>query len=96
MSTFTFSIVTPDGVNGEYSCDSVNLIMPDDKKGKNGGSIGIRKGHADSVIALDKGDIIAKLEGKIIFQGQVSGGFAVVKNGNLSVIAEQLLRPEQE
>lgn len=94
MSTFKFSIVTPDGVNGEYTCDSVNLMMPDDKHGKNGGNIGIRKGHADAVIALDKGDITAKLEGREVFRGRVSGGFAVVKGGNLSVIAEQLLSDE--
>lgn len=90
MSTFNLSIVTPDGVNQTCACDSVNLLMADDRNGKNGGSIGIRKGHADAVIALDEGEVTAKLEGTVVFHARISGGFAVVKNGNLSVLAETL------
>lgn len=95
MSTFDVRIVTPDGVGAEYSCDSVCLQMSDDRYGKNGGSLGIRKGHADAVIALTEGKIEAKLDGNVVFRVWVSGGFAVMKNGELSILAEHISQTDK-
>lgn len=88
MNDLSLKFVTPDGRCEEYQCDSIHLPMADDKNGKGGGSMGIRKGFPDAVIALAAGKAEAFLEGSTVFSQRISGGFAVVKNGEVSLAAE--------
>lgn len=83
-------IITPNGAAEAVECDSVRLIMANDAEGKGGGSIGIRKGHADAVIALEpQGKAEAFLEGNLVFSRTLSGGFALVKSDAVSILTEK-------
>jgi len=90
MSALTLQIVTPEGVNRTIPCDSVSLWMAPDSKGRGEGSIGIRKGHVDAVIALGNGKIEALEDGKPVFTARSEGGFATVRNDVVSVITTKL------
>ena len=88
----TLTIVTPDGTGAEIRCDSVRLTTPDGiKKNNPGGSFGIRRGHADALLAVTEGPVTAFLEGEQIFAGTVSAGFAMVSGGDtVSVLTDRL------
>ena len=90
MSALTLKIVTPDGNDRVISCDSVTLWMSADSKGRQEGSIGIRKGHTEAVIALGNGPLEAHQEGKLIFSARSEGGFATVLNDTITVITNHL------
>lgn len=90
MSPLTLKIVTPDGEDREISCDSVSLWMAPDQKGRQEGSIGIRKGHTNAVIALGNGSVAALQDGKSVFSGRTEGGFATVLNNTVTVITNHL------
>ncbi len=80
-------ILSPDGVRAEISCDSVVLTVRDSSEnGKGGGSYGIRKGHAEAIIATAKGNITAKKDGNVIFSDTLSDGTATVSKDNITVI----------
>ena len=84
-------IVTPGGVNNsgvEFECDSVHLNAQEDAKGNNGGSFGVRYGHADALAALGKGKVEAYLNGEIIKTIEISGGFAKIRKDSVTVITE--------
>lgn len=88
MSELTLNIVSPKGVFGPVYCDSVQLTVCDDLKGKGGGSYGIRSGHIESLLTLDKGIIKAFLEGKNILTAKCDCGFATVKNNTVTAVVE--------
>ena len=90
MSPLTLKIVTPEGDDRTLSCDSVILWMAPDARGKGEGSIGIRKGHTDAVIALGNGPLEAHLEGKSVFSARTEGGFATVLRDTVTVITNHL------
>ena len=84
-------IVTPGGGNNsgiEFECDSVHLNAQEDAKGNNGGSFGVRYGHADALAALQKGKVEAYLNGEIIKTIEISGGFAKIRKDSVTVITE--------
>ena len=86
MSALTLKIVTPEGVDKSVECDSVILWMAPDSKGEGEGSLGIRKGHAEAVVALGKGPLKASLNGTPVFFAETDGGFATVLNDVVSVV----------
>ena len=90
MSPLTLKIVTPEGDDRSIGCDSVNLWMAPDSKGKGEGSFGIRKGHVDAVIALGNGPLEAHLEGKTVFSARTEGGFVTVLHDTVTVITNHL------
>ena len=90
MSALTLKIVTPDGNDRMIECDSVTLWMAADTKGRQEGSIGIRKGHADAVIALGNGPLEARQDGKALFSARTEGGFATVLGNTITVITNHL------
>ena len=94
MSELKLKVITPSGSGGEVDCDSVHLVMPDNSEGKGGGSIGIRKGHENALIALDKGRIEAFENGKCVFTQDAEGGFAVVKNDVITVMTQVQINRE--
>ena len=83
-------IVTPEGVDQSFDCDSVTLWMAQDSKGNGEGSIGIRKGHAEAVIALGSGPLHASLNGVPVFSGRTDGGFATVLKDVVSVVTPHM------
>ena len=89
--TLTLTIVTPDGGNTVIHCSSVRLPAAEGVKKNSGGSFGIRKGHTDALIAIAEGTVTALLDGKTVFTGMVSAGFAKVSGGNtISVLTNRL------
>lgn len=82
----TLKIITPDGERPEISCDSVSVTVKDNKNGKGGGSYGIKKGHAEALIALDKGTLSAKKGEETIFSENLPEGFLSIKNNYITVI----------
>ncbi|MBQ6518465.1 MAG: hypothetical protein IJI14_07085 [Anaerolineaceae bacterium] len=90
MSALTLKIVTPDGNDRMIECDSVTLWMAADSKGKQEGSIGIRRGHTEAVIALGNGPLEAHQEGQLTFSARSEGGFATVLNNTITVITNHL------
>lgn len=81
-------IVTPKGEAASVACDSIQLKTPDGVDGKNGGWIGIRRGHVDALLAICSGPVVALKDGKELFRTQVGEGFASVKNSVVTVITQ--------
>ena len=90
MNPLTLKIVTPEGDDKMIACDSVTLWMAPDNHGKGEGSIGIRKGHTEAVIALGNGPIEAHLDGKSVFSARTEGGFTTVLNDVVTVITNHI------
>lgn len=79
-------LLTPEGQGAETGCDSVRLTIADDRQGRGGGSLGIRRGHAHAVMALGDGPLRADLGGKTVLSAYVRGGFATVEKDVITVI----------
>ena len=90
MTGLTLKIVTPDGMDRTVDCDSILLWMAADTSGKGEGSIGIRQGHVNAVIALGNGPIEARLKGSKVFEAETEGGFATVMNDTVTVVTQHL------
>ena len=95
MSTLELRIVSPEGELAELECDSVHMIMPDDSTGHGGGSIGIRHGHQDAIIALAAGNVEAYMDEKKIFSQEIEGGFAIVKDNKVKVLIDKNFHPDE-
>ena len=78
-------ILSADGRHAELECDSVHLNMAADTDGEGEGSVGIRKGHADALIALAPGGITAYDGGEEIYRARLGRGFASVKQDTVTV-----------
>ncbi len=81
----TLIIITPDNKIPDIRCDSINLPVCDNKKGKKGGSYGIRKGHINCLIALGEGEITAKTENSVIFSKSCKSGIAEVNRDSVTL-----------
>lgn len=88
MTELTLNIVTPKYTYGPFRCDSIHLSISDDAKGKGGGSCGIRKGHAKSLLSLEEGSMKAFHEGEIILIGKSGCGFATVDQDVVTAVVE--------
>ena len=82
------SIVTPDGEAAAVTCDSVRMDAQDDRNGRNGGGLGIRRGHAPAMIALGEGLLTASSEGNIVLKAKVKNGFAAVAQDVVTVLTD--------
>lgn len=81
----TLKITSPDGSLPEVYCDSITLCIADNLKGTGGGSYGIRKGHADALIAIGKGEIRAFADGVQIFSHPGDRGFARICKSTITI-----------
>lgn len=77
-----FIFITPSGSTDPVECDSVRLPASD------GGSCGIRPGHAEELIALGNGAVTVFLEGREVFSRDVSSGLAFVDREGVRIISE--------
>ncbi len=81
----TLVIITPEGALPEIKCNSINLCVADNEKGKGGGSYGIKKGHAEALIALSSGTVKAYIDGKTVYECTLSGGFAKISKNTVTI-----------
>lgn len=83
----TLRVITPDRIVLDATATAVRLPGVD-------GSIGVLRGHAPMVAALDVGLLTYKHQGKegAIF---VSGGFAEVRSNTVRVVSEAGERPSE-
>lgn len=79
-------VVTPTGEAVSVTCDSIRMQTPDDTEGKNGGWIGIRKGHTAALMAVTAGPVHAFLEEQLVRTVIVSEAFASVKDDVVTVL----------
>lgn len=92
MNKLTLKIVTPDKAVESVECDSIQLTVSDNERGKGGGSYGIKQGHVESLISLNEGTIKAFLKGKTVLCGKTKGGFATVKNNTVTAIVDSFIK----
>ncbi len=91
----TLSVLTPDGEVCRVECDSVRLPVPDPKdRGAPGGTVGIRRGHTDALMAVSPGKIEAFADGKPVLSCQLEGGIAVVSENTVRVLTGKDARGE--
>ena len=81
-------VILPGEAIEDLPCDSVHLTLADDSRGKGGGSIGIRHGHAKAILALAPGSLTALLDGQIVLERRCSAGFARIENDRITVVIE--------
>lgn len=80
-------------VNGQIpviKCDSVRLPVADKLNGEFSGYYGIRKGHARTVFALKAGNVTATLNEKTVFSAEITDGFAIVENNEVSITVDKV------
>ena len=88
--TITLILTAPDRPQTRITCDSVRFSVPDGVKRKNaGGGVGIRRGHADALMAVSPGKVLALLDGKTVFSCTVGGGLAAVTGESVSILTDR-------
>lgn len=86
-------ILSPTGGARRIPCGAVNLTAMDNEAGEGGGSVGIRPGHMEALIALEPGSFVTAVRpGEEPVELKLPGGFAHVKNNAVTV----LLTAEEE
>lgn len=87
-SPLLLKIIDDDGNEQTCHCDMVKLNCKYDLNDKNGGSLGIKKGHAKALIALSKDNVRAFLNGEEIFKSDQLSGIAKVENNTIIVLKD--------
>ena len=90
-SMLKLKILTPAGTAAEAEGNSVHLPLADDSSGRGAGDLGIRPGHLPAVIALGTGAAFVLLNGEERLRVRLNGGFASVKNDEVTVIADSVV-----
>ena len=86
---FVLSVITPDGKVAETVCDSVRFNIPDGEDGRvKSGSVGIRKGHLDSLMAVSAGKLSAHNGGAAVLECRVADGLAMVSGDRLDILTD--------
>ena len=84
------SVLTPGGEICSVRCASVRFSVPDGKDGKiPGGSVGIRRGHADALMVVAPGKIEGFADGRVILTCRVDGGLAMIGDNRVSVLTNR-------
>ena len=89
-NVLTVRFFTVDRSIPEMECDSVRLPVSDSIKGCFSGSYGIKKGHARAVFSLKAGKVTLNLNGKTVFDADISDGFATVENNEVCITVNSL------
>ena len=92
MNGVLFRAVTPAGCAKQCECESVILPSAENEKGLEGGFLGIRRGHVQSVIALSKGTVELKASEEGCLRLEIAGGFATVQDNVVTVITESAVK----
>lgn len=84
------TVTTPDETR-TVRCDAVSFIVPDSPDCPNaGGSVGIRRGHTDALMAVAAGRIVARAAGNAVFEADIAPGFAVVRRDVITIITDRI------
>lgn len=83
------TVISPCGALPQVLCSGVTLIAADNLNGKGGGSYGIKKGHAQALIALGKGELKASDGTDTIFTCRIDGGFATVFDNTVTIVTRE-------
>ena len=86
----TVQVFTVKGQLQPLECDDVLLPISDSVNGSFSGSYGIRPGHAPAVFSLKAGVLQLSLQGKRLFNANVSEGFATVENNEVRITVESV------
>lgn len=86
----TVKFFTVDRQIPAVECDSVRIPVADSSKGEFSGSYGIKKGHARAVFALKSGTVIVAKDGKTVLTANISDGFAMVENNEISITVDRI------
>ena len=89
----TLKIITPSGLKLDRAVCSLQLQIPDDETGRQGGSLGIHPGHTDALLAVAPGAVTAKTEGPDLTV-QVGSGFATVENDVVTLLVDRAEVPK--
>lgn len=81
-------IVDHSGKEQTVECDSVRLYAKDGKDDKNGGFIGIHRGHSRAIIALGNQSVLAFLDGQTVYDEKIPGGIASVNQNEITVFLD--------
>ena len=84
----TVKIFTVAGQLPTIECDDVLLPISDCVNGSFSGSCGIQPGHAPAVFSVTAGLLRLSSQGKLLFQANVSEGFATVENDEVCITVE--------
>lgn len=87
---FLLVLASPGMPETVVRCDAVSFSVPDGVKGENGGSVGIRPGHTNAMMALDRGKIVARLGEQCVLSCTSSGGFAMVEGQRVTILSDNL------
>ena len=88
MDELILKIITPEKSLEAVKCESIRLPVCDNEKGKGAGSYGIRKGHIESLLAVEAGEVKAFSGSELVFSGKCAEGFANVKNNIVTVVVD--------
>ncbi len=91
------TLSAPDRAQIRVRCDSVRFAVPDSADGKiPGGSVGIRRGHADALMTVADGDVLAFSDGGQVLRCRVEDGVAAVGADGVTVLAARLAPDGEE
>ena len=83
------TITTPDETRS-VRCDAVSFTVPDSVDHPHaGGSIGIRRGHIDALMAVAAGQVVARAAGTPVLTAAVDAGFAVVRQDTVTILTDR-------
>lgn len=86
----TLTITTPEETRS-VRCDAVSFKVPNGENSPNaGGSIGIRRGHTDALMAVDEGRIVARAADNTVLIAEITCGFAVIRQNTVTVITDHI------
>ena len=88
MAELTLKVIDIEGKEIVAHCDSLHLSCKESPNNKNGGNMGIRKGHIKSAIALEKAPIKAYLKGELVMETSPLSGVALVENDFVLVLKD--------
>lgn len=88
--TLTVKLFAVDRTFAPMECDDVQLPIQDSLDGTFSGSYGVQKGHAPAVFSLKAGLLQLLCSGKMLFQANISDGFATVENNEVCITAESI------
>ncbi len=89
--TIRLCLIAPDREAVRIECESARFSIPDGEENrKAGGSVGIRPGHEDALMAVAPGTVSGFSGGEKIFSCVVGAGLAVITGEEVSILTDRI------
>ncbi|HIR99446.1 MAG TPA: ATP synthase F1 subunit epsilon [Candidatus Coproplasma avistercoris] len=88
MNTFTVHLLSANRTFYEGECESLIIPAVD-------GQYGVLAGHSNTITALVPGKLVFRVPGEEAQEVAVSSGIMKVEDGDVMVLADSILRPEE-